>query len=114
MANVLALMLVALTIGVTLTEAAVQIKPEPNREVGMMNSESRFYHCSSSQKNERVQWVGPNGQEIVNDPAARIYTVNKKNLLKLELKNPNKEDSGVYKCVGKNSVSWHKLSHRVF
>lgn len=105
MANILVMTLAALAVGISLAEAAVRIQPDPNREVGMMNSESRYFLCSNSQKYERLQWVGPNGQEIVNDPAARIYTVNKKNVLKLELKNPIKEDSGNYKCVAKNNVS---------
>lgn len=88
---------------ISLVSAAVRIQPDPNREVGMMNSESRYFLCTGTQKGERLQWTGPNGQEIVSDQAARIYTVDKRNTLKLELKNPMKEDSGNYKCVSKNN-----------
>lgn len=85
-------------------EAKVSIRPEPNGEVGIMSGESKYFQCIGSSNKEKLYWINPQGQEIVNDPNNGIYTVHivKKNTIKLELKNPTKQDSGVYKCVSRN------------
>lgn len=96
--------LLILTYLSSLALAKVSIRPEPSPEVGIMSGESKYYQCVSTSKLEKLIWINPNGQEIVSDPNNGIYTVYilKKNTIKLELKNPKKSDSGIYKCISKN------------
>lgn len=103
-----------------MVEAGVNIEPNPNGEVGLMSSESKYFNCKSDSRGtqELLSWVDNNGKEIVNDPANRIYTTQKKNMVKLELKNPQKEDTGTYKCVSRNKngqeTSWAYFKLVVF
>lgn len=85
-------------------DANVSIRPEPNKDVGIMSGESKYFQCIGSSNKEKLSWINPKGQEIVNDPNNGIYTIYivKKNTIKLELKNPTKQDSGVYKCISRD------------
>lgn len=96
----------ALGLVTKLTFAQVTIRPDPNKEVGIMSGESKYFQCVGSNKQEKLAWLDPNGREINNDPNNDVYTVyiTKKNTIKLELKNPSKQNSGTYKCVSKNEV----------
>lgn len=71
--------------------------------------DSIISHCSFL--TDRLIWLDPKNNEVVNDSNLRVYTVLKKNTLKLELKSPTKEDSGIYKCVARNEVYYLPLFH---
>ncbi|KAH9402367.1 hypothetical protein TYRP_016426 [Tyrophagus putrescentiae] len=89
--------------------AKILIEPNPNANIGIMTTESKYFNCRGT-NGEHVAWIDPNNREINNDPANRIYVVAKKNTVKLELKNPVKGDSGQYKCINKKT-SQHTWSN---
>ncbi|KAF7491839.1 Neural cell adhesion molecule 2 [Sarcoptes scabiei] len=81
--------------------AKVAIRPEPNGEVGMMSGQSKYFQCVGSNR-EKLSWIDPQGREISADPNNGIFVVKIRNTIKLELKNPTKQDSGQYKCIALN------------
>ncbi|OTF75901.1 hypothetical protein BLA29_011579, partial [Euroglyphus maynei] len=93
-------------------DGEVTIRPEPRGEVGIMTGESKYFQCIGSNSKEKLYWINPRGQEISNDPNNGIYTIHivKKNTIKLEIKNPAKQDSGVYKCVSRNEKNKETFS----
>lgn len=84
--------------------AKVAIRPEPNGEVGMMSGQSKYFQCVGSNR-EKLSWIDPQGREISADPNNGIFVVKIRNTIKLELKNPTKQDSGQYKCIALNEVN---------
>lgn len=105
-AILLGIVLTFLTITVVV-DGRITIEPNPNGEVGMMSSDTKYFNCKSDTKGhyETLAWIDPSGREIVNDPANRVYVSSKRNTIKLELKSPNKGDSGPYKCVARNKAN---------